>query len=68
MPWKYLDTFKYPITKLRCCTPIQILKHLRDEHGAIISQYLTNNTTRMTAQWNYPTSIEYLFLQIRDGQ
>ncbi len=67
-PEKYLATLKDPITKFRRCTPIQLLQHLWTEYGSITSQDLTANYTRMTAQWNPPTPIEDLFLQLRDGQ
>jgi hypothetical protein len=36
--------------------------------ATITSQDLTTNFTCMTAQWNPPTPIEDLFLQLRDGQ
>ena len=56
-PEKYINTIKDPITKFRRCTPIQLLKHLWGEYGNITSQDLTKNYTRMTAQWNTPTTI-----------
>ena len=67
-PEKYLAILKDPITKFRLCTPIQPLKYLWDEYRTITYQYLTNNETWMIAQWNNPTPIEDLFIQIRDGQ
>ena len=67
-PKKYLTSLKDPITKFRRCTPLALLQHLWTEYGTITSQDLTTNYTRMTAQWNPPTPIEDLFLQLRDGQ
>jgi hypothetical protein len=67
-PDKYLTTLKDPITKFRRCTPLQLLQHLWNDYGTITSQDLTANYTKMTAQWNPPTPIEDLFLQLRDGQ
>jgi hypothetical protein len=68
-PNKYLTTtLKDPINKFRRCTPLQILQHLWQEYGTITSQDLTSNYTAMTAQWNPPTPIQDLFLQLRDGQ
>jgi hypothetical protein len=67
-PDKYLTTLKDPITKFCRCTPLQLLQHLCHEYGTISSQDLTSNYTAMTAQWNPPTPIEDLFLQLHDGQ
>jgi hypothetical protein len=67
-PEKYLTGLKDPITKFRRCTPLALLQHLWTDYGTITSQDLTTNYTRMTAQWNPPTPIEDLFLQLRDGQ
>jgi hypothetical protein len=67
-PDKYLTSLKDPITKFRRCTPLQILQHLWQEYGTITSQDLTANYTTMTAQWNPPTPIADLFLQLHDGQ
>ena len=67
-PEKYLTTLKHPITKFRQCTPIQLLNHLWNEYGTITSHDLTMNYAKMTAQWNPPTPIEDLFLQLREGQ
>ena len=67
-PEKYLATLKDPIKIICRCNPIQLPKHLCYEYVTITSQDLTKNYTRMSAQWNHPTSIEDLFLQICDGQ
>ena len=67
-PEKYLTVLKHPITKFRQCTPIQLLTHLWNEYGTITSHDLTMNYAQMTAQWNPPTPIEDLFLQLREGQ
>jgi hypothetical protein len=67
-PEKYLTTLKDPITKFRRCSPLTLLQHLWSDYGTITSQDLTTNYTRMTTQWNPPTPIEDLFLQLRDGQ
>jgi hypothetical protein len=66
-PEKYLTALKHPITKFRRCTPLELLTHLWNEYGTITSQDLTANYARMTAQWNPPTPIEDLYLQLRDG-
>jgi len=60
-PEKYLTALKHPITKFRRCTPLALLTHLWKEYG-------TTNYARMTAQWNPPTPIEDLYLQLRDGR
>jgi len=67
-PEKYLNALKHPITKFRQCTPIQLLDHLWTEYGTITSHDLTTNYAKMTAQWNPPTPIEDLFLQLHEGQ
>jgi hypothetical protein len=67
-PEKYLTSLKHPITKFRRCTPLALLTHLWTEYGTITSQDLTANYTRMTAQWNPPTPIQDLYLQLRDGR
>lgn len=67
-PEKYLTALKHPITKFRRCTPLALLTHLWTEYGTITSQDLTANYARMTAQWNPPTPIEDLYLQLRDGR
>lgn len=67
-PEKYLTALKHPITKFRQCTPLQLLDHLWIEYGTITSNDLTMNYAQMTAQWNPPTPIEDLFLQLREGQ
>jgi len=69
-PEKYfmLTPLKHPITKFCQCTPIQLLNHLWSEYGTITSHDLTINYNKMTAQWNPPTPIEDLFLQLREGQ
>jgi len=67
-PEKYLTPLKHPITKFRQCTPIQLLDHLWNEYGTITSHDLTVNYNKMTAQWNPPTPIEDLFLQLCEGQ
>ena len=67
-PEKYLTVLKHPITKIRQCTPLQLLNHLWNEYGTITSHDLTMNYAQMTAQWNPPTPIEDLFLQLYEGQ
>jgi hypothetical protein len=67
-PEKYLSDLKDPITKFRCCTPLELLNHLWTTFGTITSKNLTDNWSSINAQWNPPTPIADLFQQLQDGQ
>jgi hypothetical protein len=58
---------KNPVTGFGNVTCLTLLTHLRNNYGNITEQELEANILRMQAQWNPPTPIESLFMQIEDG-
>jgi hypothetical protein len=48
-------------------TVLQLLTYLHTTFGSISEKDLELNTARMQLQWNPPTAIEALFLQLEDG-
>jgi hypothetical protein len=56
-----------PITGFGNVTCLALLTHLHGVYGRITEQDLDKNVQCMRAQWNSPTAIESLFVQIEDG-
>jgi hypothetical protein len=48
-------------------TVLQLLTYLHTTFGSISEKELEQNTARMQLQWNPPTAIEALFLQLQNG-
>jgi hypothetical protein len=48
-------------------TVLQLLTYLHTTFGSISEKELELNTARMQLQWNSPTAIEALFLQLKNG-
>jgi hypothetical protein len=67
VPDIFLATMKNPMTVFGNVTCLELLTHLHNNYGNIIEQELEANVLRMRAQWNPPTAIESLFMQIEDG-
>jgi hypothetical protein len=53
-----------PVTGFGNVTRLALLTHLRNVYGRITEQDLKQNIQRMRTQWNPPTAIESLFVQI----
>jgi hypothetical protein len=66
-PGIFLATMKNPATGFGNVTCLKLLTHLHNNYGNITEQELEANVLRMRAQWNPPTAIESLFVQIEDG-
>jgi hypothetical protein len=67
VPGIFLATMKNPVTGFGNVTCLELLTHLHDNYGKITEQELEDNVIRMRAQWNPPTAIEALLVQIEDG-
>jgi hypothetical protein len=67
VPGIFLATMKKPVTGFGNVTCLELLSHLHNNYGNITEQELETNVLRMWAQWNPPTAIESLFVQIEDG-
>jgi hypothetical protein len=66
VPGIFLAMMKNPVTGFGNVTCLALLTHLHDNYGKITEQELEANVLRMRAQWNLPTAIELLFVQIED--
>jgi hypothetical protein len=67
VPGIFLATAKNPVTGLGNVTHLTLLTHLHNNYGNITEQEMEANVLRMMEQWNPPTAIESLFVQIEDG-
>jgi hypothetical protein len=67
VPPIFLADQRDPMTGFRNKTVLQILTYLHTTFGSISEKNLELNTARMQLQWNPPTAIEALFLQLEDG-
>jgi hypothetical protein len=63
----FIAAKKNPVTGFSNVTCLELLTHLHDDYGKITEQDLKDNVTTMRAQWNPPTAIESMFVQIEDG-
>jgi hypothetical protein len=67
VPAIFIAAKKNTVTGFSNVTCLELLTHLHNNYGKITEQELKDNVTRMRAQWNPPTAIESLFVQIEDG-
>jgi hypothetical protein len=67
VPGIFLTTMKNPVAGFGNVTCLELLTHLHNNYGNTTEQELEANVLRMRAQWNPPTAIESLFMQIEDG-
>jgi hypothetical protein len=67
VPGIFVAAKKNSVTGFGNVTCLELLTHLHDNYRKIMEQELEDNVTRMRAQWNPPTSIKSLFVQIEDG-
>ena len=65
---EYIKALKKKITRYATVTPLELLTHLWTTYGEVTIVDLGANETRMKVQWNPPSPIESLFLQLEDGQ
>jgi hypothetical protein len=66
VPCIFLEKMKNSVTGFGNVTCLELLTHLHNNYGNITEQELEANVLRMRAQWNPPTAIESLFVQIED--
>jgi hypothetical protein len=64
----YIESLRHPITQFSQVTPLQILTHLWTTYGAVSTEDLSANWTRMNTPWNPPTPIESLYSQLKVGK
>jgi hypothetical protein len=68
VPVIYLAALHDPVIAFGNTTPLQLIDHLHGQYGWITEAELDNNTEQMKQrQWQPPTVIEVLFLQIENG-
>jgi hypothetical protein len=67
VPPIFLADQRDPMTGFGNKTVLQLLTYLHTTFGSISEKDLELNTARMQLQWNPPTAIEALFLQLEDG-
>jgi hypothetical protein len=63
----FLADQRDPMTGFGNRTVLQLLTYLHTTFGSISEKELEQNTARMQLQWNPPTAIEALFLQLENG-
>jgi hypothetical protein len=67
VPPIFLADQRDPMTGFDNKTLLQLLTYLHTTFGNISEKELEQNTARMQLQWNPPTAIEALFLQLENG-
>jgi hypothetical protein len=67
VPSIFLADQRDPMTGFGNKTVLQLLTYLHTTFGSISEKELELNTARMQLQWNPPTAIEALFLQLENG-
>jgi hypothetical protein len=67
VPPIFLADQRDPMTGLGNKTVLQLLTYLHTTFGSISEKELEQNTARMQLQWNPPTAIEALFLELENG-
>jgi hypothetical protein len=67
VPPIFLAYQRYPMTGFSNKTVLQLLTYLHTTFGSISEKELELNAARMQLQWNPPTAIEALFLQLENG-
>ena len=65
---EYIKNLKVKITRYATVSPLKLLTHLWDTYGEVTIVDLKSNEARMKVQWNPPSPIESLFLQLEYGQ
>ena len=65
---EYIQVHKYKLTRYAKVAPLTLLTHLWDTYDKVAIGDLNANEFRMKVQWNPPSPIESLFLQLEDGQ
>jgi hypothetical protein len=66
-PSIFLATMENPVTGFGNVTCLEHLTHLHNNNDNITEEELEANILQIRAQWNPPTTIESLFVQIEDG-
>jgi hypothetical protein len=67
VPPIFLADQRDPMTGFGNKTVLQLLSYLHTTFGSISEKELEQNTARVQLQWNPPTAIEALFLQLENG-
>jgi hypothetical protein len=67
MPAIYITALRGPVITFGNTTTLELLAHLHDTYGGTTEAELDRNTDTVKAQWQPPTAIEVVFLQIEDG-
>ena len=65
---EYIKTLKKKITWYTIVNPLELSIHLWDTYGEVTIVDLKANEAQMKMQWNPPSLIESLFLQLEEGQ
>jgi hypothetical protein len=67
VPANFLTAKRNPVTGFGNVTCLALLTHLHNVYGRLTEQELEQNVQLIRTQWNPPTAIESIFVQIEDG-